>query len=404
LAVALATILVASATPSFADESQNYAYGVTGNNIVFKTPKQAIKGGSFRLAVKNGQPGKVSVELVDVFSNASGAKKSIPLNTSPFTPDGLVELTEEYPAYVPSEEFQYFDISFRFRDDVELNRPVLGGVSISMVPDVTSDSQANVKSSIVATFAYLPKEGLDLEAYAAGLSISGPNVERITPDIFPMNLLPDLPSVLNHGDVKLSYELTNSGKIFLEATTKLTVEQVGIFNDPDKEIFSHSKTLFLVPGQQSSQIVDLALEGSSDNLLDIGIYRFSAIATGEMGDQISTSTSSQKTLVIFPWKQSFMLLVLLVLFRRAIGRAIDWVFDYLRAIRDFRNSRTQNPSITPGQAPDAAPILNQAVFGQVSAGSNSSSNTNPNTNPNTIRNNGALYPLWYGPKKKGPQG
>lgn len=411
MALALATTLVASATSSFANESKSYQYGVSGNNVVFTTPKQAIKGGSFRLAVRNGQPGRVAVELVDIFSDASGSKKSIPLDTSPFTPNGLVELTEDYPAYVPSEEFQYFDISFRFKDDVELDRPVLGGVSISLVPDITQDTQATMESSIVATFSYLPNDGLDFEMYAPGLSITGPTVERMSPDFFPLNLLPDLPSVLNHGDVKLGFELANTGKIFLETTTKLSVEQVGVFTSSDKEVFSYSKTQFLIPGQQSSEIVDLVLEGSKENQLAIGIYRLSAIATGEIGDQISTSTSSQQTLVIFPWKQSFMLLLLLVVLRRAIGRALNWVIDYLRAIRDFRNTRPENQTLSPGLAQTGTPGPSPAKLNQLAAGPNTISNSPLSRNlqgtssPTSSSSQGSrpLYPFWYVPKKKGTQ-
>lgn len=399
-AVALATILVAGASASLADETKSYRYGVTGNNIVFTTPEQALEGGSFQLAVSGGQPGKVAVELVDMFSDASGSKKAIPLNSSPFTPYGLVELAQNYPDYVPSEEFQYFDISFRFLENLELDRPVLGGVSISLVPDQQSESEVTVASSIVATFAYLPKDGLDLEMYAPGLSLSGPTVERITADFFPLNLLPNLPAVLNHGDVKIGYELTNTGKIFLETTTNLSVERVGLFGGSDDPVFSHSKTLFLVPGQQSAEIVDLVLEESPQNLLDIGIYRFSATATGEIGEQVSTSTSNQTTLLIFPWKQSFLALLLVVVFRRRIAKVFNWLASYAKALRDFRYSKDPKPNFAPEPKPDPLATWQKA---ETKPKTNSLDSTNKATPRAPVAGNSEtrpLYPFWYEPPKK----
>ena len=343
----LASFLLASTTISFAEEGKNFRYGLEGNNLVFTTPEEATQGGSYRLLVKDGQRANISVELVDMFANASGAKQAIPLNSSPFTPNGLVEFTTRLPVYQPTDQFQYFDIAVKFKDDIALDGPVLGGIQISLVPETPAQDEAGVVSSIVATFAYMPATGLNLEQYSPALTLMGPTIDRRTPDFFPLNLLPNLPFVLNHGDLTSGYQLKNTGKIFLETTTEQVVEQVGLFGQQDRRIFSESFKAFLVPEQFSEETSDVISTDSVDQLLGIGVYRFTVTAAGKMGDEIETKASSQQTLIIFPWKQCFLFLVLLVVFRRRIARAFNWAADLGKSFVDFRNSRKPTTTLQP---------------------------------------------------------
>jgi hypothetical protein len=229
-----------------------------------------------------------------------------------------------------------------------LDRPVLGGLSISLVPENPTGDQQVVQSSIVGTFAYLPATGINLEEYAPGLLLAGPTIERVTPDFFPLNLLPNFPFSLNHGDVRLTYQLSNTGLIFLETSTDIGVEKIGLFGQQDKQVFSSSVSAFLVPGQQSEEAVEISPTESESQLLGIGLYSFTTTATGEIGDQITTSTSNQPLLVIFPWKQSLLALMLLIVFRKRVFRAFGSIRDYGIAIRDFRNSRRKEPKSSLG--------------------------------------------------------
>lgn len=340
-------MLLASTSASFAEEVESFGYGLEGNNLVFTTSEQAREGGSFRLAIKDGQRAKISVELVDIISNAAGSKTTIPLDSSPFTPKGLVQLTRSFPDYEPSEEIQYFDISMKFKDDAVLDRPVLGGIEISLIPEKKAEGQFVAESAIVATFAYLPATGLNLEEYSPALSLMGPIIERRSPDYFPLNLFPELPFVLNHGDVSLSYQLKNTGKVFLDTTTEQSVQQVGLFGQQDKLILEDLKKIFLVPEQFSEAITDISPEGSESPLLGIGLYRFTVSATGEMGDQFEASASNEQLLIIFPWKQSILLVGLLLVFRKRIRRAFKSLVDLGKAFRDFRDSTDPRPNLAP---------------------------------------------------------
>jgi hypothetical protein len=141
---------------------------------------------------------------VDIITGNSGAKTSIPLNSGPFTPFELVEFRIDYPDYLPSQEFQNFNISFNFKQDAVLDRPVLGGLSISLVPETQAEEQTTVKSSVVATFAYIPETGLNLNQYKPELEVSVPSISQRAPDFFPLNLLPDFPFLQNHGETFFS--------------------------------------------------------------------------------------------------------------------------------------------------------------------------------------------------------
>jgi hypothetical protein len=300
------------------------------------------------------------VKLVDIVANASGSKSATPLNSNPFTPFELVSFTENYPAYQPSDEFQYFEISMRFKDDIDLDRPVLGGLSISMIADKENQDEIAVESSIVATFAYLPGSGLNVDEYAPAIELFGPTIEREKLDFFPLNLLPNLPLFPNHGNLVLNYGLENTGNIFLETSTQVKVEQLGIFGQLEGEVFTKTNEAFLVPGQKSQSTVEIAPPDFAYEQLGIGIYRFTTTAIGELGDISEASSSKQQTLVIFPWKQGLIALLLLILFRKRVFRSFNWVLGYARALRDFRYNPTAE--LNPKQEPafDTVPKLESA--------------------------------------------
>ena len=353
IGLAVASLVLAGNAPSFGEENEDFRYGLEGNNIVFTSQDQAIQGGSFRLAVKGGQEARIVVDLVDIVSEASGSKKSLPLNSSPFTPNGLIEFADEYLRYQPNGEFQFFDIDFSFKKDEVLDRAVLGGLSISIVPEEKSDKKVTLGSSIVATFAYMPPGGLSMNEYAPKLSLSMPRIERVSPDFFPLNMIPDLPFVKNHGDLRVDYELSNGGNIFLETETELTVQQVNIFGRPEELRFSDSTAAFLVPGQKTQKTVDIQSIDLENKNLGVGIYQLTTSVQGEMGEQIETSASNQQTLIIFPWKQSLLGVILLVALKKRIVRAIRGLRSYLQAFREFRSIRNQEVTTEP--KPDFQP-------------------------------------------------
>ena len=293
----------------------------------------------------------------------------------------------------------------------------MGGLSISLEPKSENSQQLQVKSSIVATFAYLPAGGLNPDEYAPALTLQGPTIDRKEPDFFPLNLLPNLPFALNHGDLQLSYELENTGKIFLETSTQVKVEQLSLLGQLEGEVFTQSNQAFLVPGQKSQSTLEIAPADPASAQLGIGIYRFTTSATGEIGDLLETSTSNQQTLVIFPWKQSFLAILLLVLLRRQLAKAFSWLLGYAKALRDFRYGKDPTPTLTTVLTP--TPNLT------ITPANNQTTDPRSEINPTqqvampkpTVKPPGAthaaspvspmpetrepraLYPFWYQPPK-----
>jgi hypothetical protein len=406
----LASILLASIATSatFAEEAKPFSFGLEGNNLIFSTVEEAKAGGSFRLAIRDGERANISVKLVDIVSNSSGFKQAIELNSSPFTPNGLVSFPKSYPAYAPSTEIQYFDIDLKFKDGAVLDRPVLGGISVSLVPEKKNKKQFAAESAIVATFAYIPATGINIEEYSPGLTLTGPAITRVKEDILPLNLIPNLPFLTNHGDLTLNYKLQNTGKIFLETVADLKVQQLGFLGETDKMILSDSQELFMVPDQFSEQTILVSPSDTANRNLGIGIYRFDLTATGKLGDQIDTSASNQQLLIIFPWKQSLLALGVLILVRRRIYRALKSVFDLLKAFRDFLRSRNQRPAFIPNPR-SAAPVL-VTTSSRVATNStlrplyvptataNKATATDQIPEPSGAR---PLYPYWYQPPTNG---
>jgi hypothetical protein len=207
------------------------------------------------------------------------------------------------------------------------------------VPEEKSDKKVTFGSSIVATFAYMPAGSLNMNEYTPELSLSMPRIERVSPDFFPLNMIPDLPLFRNHGDLQVDYELSNSGNIFLETEAELTVQQLNFFGQPEVLRFSNSTTAFLVPGQMTKNTVEIESIDSEKKNLSMGIYQFTKSVQGQIGDQIKTSVSNQQTLIIFPWKQSLMGLILLLALRKRIAKALTELWSYIQAFKEFRSSR-----------------------------------------------------------------
>jgi hypothetical protein len=176
-----------------------------------------------------------------------------------------------------------------------------------------------------------------------------------------------------------------------------------------------------VPGQLSAEAIEVSPAESESQLLGIGLYRFITTATGEMGDQITTSTSNQQLLVVFPWKQTLLALVLLVVFRKRVFRAFGSLRDYVIAIRDFRNSRRKEPKTSlrtfasrilvrfqPKPKVEKEPTVIKAereVRPEMATPKTRPTVPvirNPYTSPGSASTEPRpLYPFWYQPPKKG---
>jgi hypothetical protein len=399
-----------------ANQESNYGYGLTRNNFSFTTASEASLGEYFQLAIRNGQPAEIIVELVDIFADSSGAKRAIPLGSSPYTPEGLVVFKKQSGVYIPNGELQYFDIPFNFIDSVSIDRPVFGGLKISVVPTASIDagenqndsevderakSELETKTSIVGTFAYFPLGAASILEYQPALEITGVFIKTTANDMF----LPDLPGIYNQGPLEISYQLKNTGKIFLESRTSIEIKKISVFQifAQDSSEASAEELVFrrqtapqlLVPNQSISYKQALINTTRSESgaqavqeqdALGLGIFEISLQAEGFLGTDVQASTEIQRTtLILFPWKQSLLALLVLVVLRKRFYKAFKWLLDYGKSLKEFQKSRkqrlpiTREPVVLAQKAVETKPIVTKSY----------SSDPKP------------LYPTWYEPPSNG---
>jgi hypothetical protein len=331
-----------------ADEETNFRVGLVNNNQVFSNAAEATSGGVIRLSVSNGRNATVKVELVDIFANSQGAKQSVPLNSTPFSPANLVNYEVFQPNYQPNGEKQFIDISYSFKDAENINRPVIGGLKISLeTPNQDSDEPEGfvVNSAIVATFSYYPigSTSGDFELDAL-LNLQRIDLESIRPESLIYSLMPDLPRLFNDGPLRASVSVINNGNIFLQTKTEISVNQLKIFSGFNREeLFKDNlDELLLIPGQVGSsqklfvnQIV--GSEKVTDALPGIGIFQIKLSATGTIGGDVLTQINEALWFVIFPWKPFFLIFLVFILILIVQSRRFN---NPSLAVKDYSKTNT----------------------------------------------------------------
>jgi len=306
-----------------ADEDTNFRVGLVNKNQVFSNAAEATSGGVIRLSVSNGRDATVKVELVDIFANSEGVKQAVPLGSTPFSPENLVSYKVLKPNYKPNGETQFIDVSYSFNEAEKIDRPVIGGLKISLVTSNEESGEAkgfSVKSAIVATFTYFPIGSTSGDfALDALLNVQRIDVESVRPESLIYALMPDLPRLFNDGPIRASISLINSGNIFLQTRSEISVDQLKIFSGFNREELFRDKLeeLLLVPGQVGSgqKLLVNKIVGSekvADALPGIGIFQIKVKTSGTIGSDVLAELNEGVWFVIFPWKPFFLIFLLFI--------------------------------------------------------------------------------------------
>ena len=307
-----------------ADEDTNFRVGLVNKNQVFSNATEATSGGVIRLSVSNGRDATVKVELVDVFANSEGVKQVVPLGSTPFSPKDLVSYEVLQPSYKPNGETQFIETSYSFINAEKIDRPVIGGLRISLVTSNEEPGDAagfTLNSAIVATFSYYPigstTSNFEIDA---GLNVQKIELESVRSESLIYSLMPDLPRLFNDGPLRASVSLLNTGNIFLQTNNRISVDQLKIFGGFNREeLFNDTLDDFLlVPGQVGSDqklLVNqiLGSERVADALPGIGIFQIKVNATGAIGNEVLVQESKSRWFVIFPWKPLFLIFLVFIL-------------------------------------------------------------------------------------------
>jgi hypothetical protein len=263
------------------------------------------------------------------------------LGSSAFSPKGLISFDTIIAEYLPSEEFQYFDVPFRFTEGINTVNPVLGGLRISVVTQEPKTEGFTVESSVVGTFAYFPA-GTKL-SYAPALELSQPLVSGMGAEIPPFGMIPDFPFLLNDGKFTVEYLYENTGDIFLETTSDVVLSgPTFLWQSTDQEAFrSSSVKAFVVPNQVATNQLAVAQRVDDEIVVEslpYGVYTLTTSASGALGSENEVEDSVTQVVVIFPWKYTLFVLILLVAFRKQIKSAAIAARDLNQSWREFRMS------------------------------------------------------------------
>jgi hypothetical protein len=307
-----------------ADEDTNFRVGLVKKNQVFSNSAEAASGGVIRLSVSDGRDATVKVELVDIFANSEGVKQAVPLGSTPFSPENLVSYKVLKPNYKPNGETQFIDISYSFNEAEKIDRPVIGGLRVSLDTSREESSEPEgftVKSAIVATFTYFPIGSTSGEfELDALLNVQRIDVESVRSESLIYALMPDLPRLFNDGPIRASISLINNGNIFLQTRSEISVDRLKIFSGFNREeLFRDNlEELLLVPGQVGSGQKLLVNEfvGSekvADALPGIGIFQIKVKTSGTIGSDVLAELNEGVWFVIFPWKPFFLIFLVFIM-------------------------------------------------------------------------------------------
>jgi hypothetical protein len=322
----LITFLYCVLNPSLAqaDEDTSFRVGLDNKSQIFSNATEAKSGGVIRFSVSNGRDATVKAELVDIFVNSEGAKQAVPLGSTPFSPENLVNYKVLKPNYKPNGETQFIDISYSFKDAENIDRPVIGGLKISLVTSNEESGQPEgftVNSAIVATFTYYPigSTSADFELDAL-LNLQRIDVESVRPESLIYALMPDLPRLFNDGPIRANISLINNGNIFLQTRSEISVDRLKIFSGFNREeLFRDNlEELLLVPGQVGSgqKLLVNEIVGSekvADALPGIGIFQIKVKTSGTIGSDVLAELNEGVWFVIFPWKPFFLIFLVFIL-------------------------------------------------------------------------------------------
>lgn len=340
---------------STATAEDGFRTGLGNTNQVFTDVDTALAGSFFSLTVSQGKSARIRVELVDIFANEFGAKQIAPLNSTPYSPDKYIKFNEDAGTYIPNGRKQTIKIPFKLQNLTELNRPIIGGLRISLeeIQNRTTDpeSRVSINAGIVGTFTYYPVGVVNQSEYKISpeLSVEKINISPIKSDSFPLSLIPNFLPLINKGPLQITTQVSNDGNIFLETVSNIEISKSGLFAGSDGQVLFkyQGDKILLTPGQKSNNtfsVTDRLTQSniSVDPLPSFGIFRVTVSVSGSIGNKEFSNISESKLVIIFPWKilliAVFALLIIFLYRRKSLGEVLKWRANLLNRGKVFIDS------------------------------------------------------------------
>ncbi|MEY2635222.1 MAG: hypothetical protein RIS75_1162, partial [Actinomycetota bacterium] len=261
--------------------------------------------------ISGDQPASILMDVVDVISFEDGRKQVLPVGTTPNSIGNAIRLGTYATRYVPDGTEQIFSVSFALINPEEIDRFVIGGIRINIIPDVQMDSTLNGTNAAVATFVYNDAKQADFENYLKALEVSSLQVTKIRNHSLLDAMLPDVPGAFGDGNVQVSWTTQNTGEVFLSVNQIVKIRPASMFgrasSDESAIFVSTSDQSILIPKQSQTHSVNAvnAVVGSQRTVAaieDWGFYEIEITAIGQIDGREYVIETRRDTIVIFPWE------------------------------------------------------------------------------------------------------
>jgi hypothetical protein len=335
-------IAVMIPTSIWAEQLNPYSLGIS-RPVIINDKDSADSGANFTLRIKGTEPGKIFIEIVDIYVDSSNSKKTLALGSTPYSPKGFVFAEKSEIEYQPSGEFDSVNIRVVFENVEDLDKSIIGGVRVTAKTNEELSKDEKVEGiavgfNAVGTFSYLPEGALGIEP---NLRVLEKKFDYVGSEFILFRFLPDFKNIMNNNKLAISYQIKNEGNIALSAVNQVTIRKVSLnpFNASEEEVVFDQKdeAVALFPSEFSQKRFPLALVDQQSEIrfpaLDpIGVYRVDTVVEGKVVNDLLATTESSERLIVFPWK-IFVYLFLFIAIRAFIKSR--------RVKRDVSESVTQ---------------------------------------------------------------
>lgn len=284
----------------------------------------AVNSVEFRLT--DGAPGKIVFDLVDIYIDKNGSRRLSPLGSTPYSPEGLIEiLTKDLP-YQPTEEVQTISVEFKFSEQVDVDSPLIGGIRLRVESDNApskENSGITVQAAVVNVVSYLPTgySVSDLTSYQTNLEILNFDLFLSKQESMIYRFLPNFSFLLNSKNLGVNFRFINSGEFFLSTNNVITLKKIQLLRPDQAEVIFTNKTSksLLMPGEVVDKSVLFEIDATAQQrkfnaIQQYGFYDLELNTTGSLAGTDVVEKSESKRFLVFPWKIIFMTLFLLGLF------------------------------------------------------------------------------------------
>jgi hypothetical protein len=309
----------------YADSALRVGLGSATSRTFEESELNKVHSVEFQLS--DGVSGTIVLDLVDIYIDSKGARRLSPLGSTPYSPQGLIEILNQDLPYQPTEELQTVSVDFKFSDQVDLDSPLIGGIRLRVESEAQNESQVEsgitLQVGAVNVVTYLPTgySVSDLMNNETNLKILNFDLFLSKQESIIYRFLPNFSFLLNSKNLGVNFRFINSGEFFLSTNNEITLKKIQLLRPDQSEVIFTNKTntSVLMPGEVVDKNVPFEIDSAAQQrkfnaIEQYGFYRLEMNTTGSLAGTEVVGKSTTRHFLVFPWKIIFITLFLLGLF------------------------------------------------------------------------------------------